>query len=136
MDELDARLLSPCRGRLKHLPARNSFSLFNCTSLIGKYLYFLIAFYSDCHTEDNFSFFFFPLILLIEFFCTVLCLAFFCLVFIFSFVSSSMVSPDRIYTICPVLAEIPSIHVSFQHSSLSDTCSFYATLLHLQPLGR
>ena len=47
---------SLCR-RLKHLSARSSFSLFNCTLLIGKYLHFLIAFDSDCHTEDDFSVF-------------------------------------------------------------------------------
>lgn len=43
--------------RLKHLPARSSLSLFNCTLLIGKCLHFLIAFDSDCHTEDDFSLF-------------------------------------------------------------------------------
>lgn len=38
--------------RLKHLPARSSLSRFNCTLLIGKCLHFLIAFDSDCHTDD------------------------------------------------------------------------------------
>lgn len=64
VEELDARLLSPYRGGWSIYLPEITFSLFDCTLLIGKYLHFLIAFDSDCLTEDDFSWFFFFFFLL------------------------------------------------------------------------
>lgn len=91
VEELDARLLSPYRGGWSIYLPEITFSLFDCTLLIGKYLHFLIAFDSDCPTGDDFSWFFG----LFFFFYHIL-LGLFCLVFSFSFVSSSMAFTDHI----------------------------------------
>lgn len=122
--------------RLKHLPARSSFSLFNCTLLIGKCLHFLIAFDSDWHTEDDFSLFlswcywwrrfftmffmaFLPCVQLqfFEFICGIFRLHIWCFL---SHLRQNTLNSDFFFS---------------QHASLCDTHCFYTTLLHLQPLG-